>query len=523
MSSSSRVSAGSETSETSETTTSTGDGGRHGDGVVPTEDELWDTQYRSQRQWACLLRRARETQKRRLQPRSIRPEQLLHLVPDLPRDLQNVHAIAGRASWQRQLCASDGDGLSTTTTRMEAERRWRLSLPSGRPTLCFLSRESPFTYADQPANALAPLFLAWAYILSTALLERQGIAVQYAASACHPSHRADQVDIDIGKASTAERHWWRALVAPGHGWLPLGKERPPWTVVYKGDVCMRIEADAPDTVCFTGALDASNTPPSSEQAVRYLTRFAALHGLDDQAMLALTMALVLPLLNESRSEVALPRPCGLSRQPCQTRREAAPTPCIHAQGQNLGHYMTLSSHTLFVSSALWGIFWEPGVACNHVSAWMRPVHDLVLPLVQDGHIETLAQFLARRCPAVAPLWYGILACGPFTTIVRGLPRFLATLQTPSMSRPLPEVAVWTRSPQSFMDQRGSGPYLLALPTSSTEPCRVQRQDVWRLRHELYNATEPCSEPFRNPPLCPWPPFGTMGEDEVEPSTVDVHA
>ncbi|OAA57842.1 hypothetical protein SPI_06727 [Niveomyces insectorum RCEF 264] len=427
-----------------------GDGGWHGDGVVPTEDELWDTHCGRQRQWASLLRRARETT--HLQPRSIRPEQLLHLVPDLPRDLQNVHAIAGRASWQRQRCASDGDdGLpTTTTTRMEAERHWRRSLPSGRPTLCSLSRET--------------------------LLERQGIAVQYTATASHPTDRANRVDVDIGIASAAERKWWRALVAPGNGWLPAGKERPPWTEVHRGDVCLRIKADGPDTACFTSALDASDTPPSSEQAVRYLTRFAALHGLDDQAMLALAMALVLPLLNETRSAVALPRPCELSRQPWQPRREAAPTP-----------------------------------------AWLRPVHNLVLPLVQAGHVENLAQLLARRCPAVAPLCYGTPACGPPTTTVRGPPRLLATTQTPSMSRPLPEVAVWTRSPLSFMDLRGSGPYLLELPTSSTEPCRVQRQDVWRLRHELYDATEPCSRPFRSPPLCPWLPFGTMGEDEVEPS------
>lgn len=485
----------------------------NGDGVVPTEDALLEMLSRSERQWKNLSSRAHET---RLIPGTVRLDCLLNHVPELPRQLRNIHSIAGKASWQ--LCSSHCDGPSTRT---DAERQWRLSLPSGLPTLCSLSSNSLFTYANRPTNALAPLFLAWAYILSTCLLERQGIRTQYATPANVPrqapssetkirrSDGSDEMYISIGQASAAERQWWRALVAPGHGWRPLGK-RPPWTVAYTGNIRLHIVVNDPDAKDDRPDPETSS-PPSSAQAMRYLMRFASVYDLDDQAMLALAMALTLPLHNETRSAVTLPKPCGLTlAQDSRQGRAAVHTPCIDDQCKKLGYYMTLSSNPLFLSSALWGIFWEPGIECNLVSAWLKPIHDIVGPLVQGGDVERLAHLLALRCPAVSPLWYGVLACGE-TKVFRKIPRFLATLQTPSIYRPVPEVAAWTRSPQSFMDLCGTGPYLAV----SMDTHYVERADVWRLRHE-FCGIEPSEIPFRNTPLCPWPPFGKMREDEIEP-------
>ncbi|KAI8648899.1 hypothetical protein NCS56_01506300 [Fusarium sp. Ph1] len=130
----------------------------------------------------------------------------------------------------------------------------------------------------------------------------------------------------------------------------------------------------------------------------------------------------------------------------------------------------------------------------------------VKPLVDGGELEMLSHILALRRPNVAPLWYGIAACGQTRTIVAIVP-FLQSLYTPVPSRPIPEVAAWIGSPQSFMDLRESGPYLQAGD-------QVSRADVWRLRHECWDA-EPEGAPFRNPPMCPWPPFGFMKVDELE--------
>ena len=57
-----------------------------------------------------------------------------------------------------------------------------------------------------------------------------------------------------------------------------------------------------------------------------------------------------------------------------------------------------------------------------------------------------------------------------------------------------------------MDLCGSGPYL--------HKDRVFRVNVWRLCYEYLNI-DPSGIPFRNPPIYPWPPFGTMAVDEAE--------
>jgi hypothetical protein len=57
-----------------------------------------------------------------------------------------------------------------------------------------------------------------------------------------------------------------------------------------------------------------------------------------------------------------------------------------------------------------------------------------------------------------------------------------------------------------MDLTGSGPYL--------HEDRVAREDVWRLRHEC-SGVEPEGRCYKNAPLCPWPPFGSMRAIETE--------
>lgn len=213
------------------------------------------------------------------------------------------------------------------------------------------------------------------------------------------------------------------------------------------------------------------------------------------------MALTLPLHNETTSMVKLPRPF-LTRQDAQI----ASLSSMEQKYSNLTRYMTLSSNPVFLSSMLWAVFWEPGVECNLVSPWCDPIIDVVKPLVDRGELEMLSHVLALRRPNVAPLWYGIAACGHTKTILAIVP-FLQSLYTPMPSRPIPEVAAWTDSPQSFMDLRGSGAYLQAGD-------QVARADVWRLRHECWDV-EPEGAPFRNPPMCLWPPFGFIKVDKLE--------
>lgn len=167
--------------------------------------------------------------------------------------------------------------------------------------------------------------------------------------------------------------------------------------------------------------------------------------------------------------------------------------------------MTLSSNPRFLSSALWSIFWEPGVDCNAVSPWCDGIREVLEPLVKSRNFELLGHVLALRRPNHAALWYAIVLFGR-TTFLESLIPFLKTLETPTPARPIPDVAFWTGVPQSFMDLRGSGPYL-------REDNTISRADVWRLRHECWEV-EPEGRPFRSTPLLGWPPFGVIHPEEA---------
>ena len=53
-----------------------------------------------------------------------------------------------------------------------------------------------------------------------------------------------RLDLNIGKALADELRWWYAFLTPGQGWGPAdNKWRPPWTVVFKGNMIFRVKAE----------------------------------------------------------------------------------------------------------------------------------------------------------------------------------------------------------------------------------------------------------------------------------------
>lgn len=146
--------------------------------------------------------------------------------------------------------------------------------------------------------------------------------------------------------------------------------------------------------------------------------------------------------------------------------------------KSLPYYMTLSASPTVLGSALWSVFWEPGVDCNLVNAWFAPILDQFESYSSHpNNLELLAKVLALRCPKLAQLWLGMALCGPTKTIASIGP-FLKTLEAP-MARPNSDAAIWTGTAQSFMDINGSGPYLRKDDT-------ILRRDLWQLRHD-YSA------------------------------------
>jgi hypothetical protein len=232
--------------------------------------------------------------------------------------------------------------------------------------------------------------------------------------------------------------------------------------------------------------------------VQFLSRFSARYSLGTQSSAALAMALTLPLLNLAASTVQLPKP-RLNR-PNISSPIAPAIPCqLLEDFESISKYITLSSNPRFLSSALWSIFWEPGVDCNLVSPWCDGIIEILEPLITNN-LELLAHTLALRPPNLAPSWYSALLFGRTKLTERIIP-FLKTQQAPTPARPILEVALWTGFPQSYIDLCGSGSYL-------RENNTISRADVWRLRQ---NCWELASEgrPFRNTPLLGWPPFRVM--------------
>ncbi|KND88669.1 hypothetical protein TOPH_06694 [Tolypocladium ophioglossoides CBS 100239] len=465
--------------------------GKKKDPVIPSQDQIMRTFSLSKQLWQSLSRRASSLS---LQRDTVRLTGLRDGLPAVPDNLQGNTELTGQATWEMR---STGCTVPCKP-RNEGKRRWKPTRL--RPTLCMISNHSGFNYSDSKSNGIALLFFGWAYILCMALLEKQNVSMRYTGNPQKvpggESHFEEQcLVVDIGSVTYEEYRWWTSILSPGQEWRSGGPEQPVWAIAYTGNLKFRVVAR------ITSSESLSPGPPSSIQAVSFLSRFASMYNLESQALLSLAMALTLPLHNETASMVQLPKPFLIQ----QDTKLASPSSIDREYG-NLARYMTLSSNPMFLSSTLWAIFWEPGVDCNLVSPWCDPIIEVIKPLVDNDSLEMLGHVLALRRPNIAPLWYGIAACGHTKTVLAIIP-FLQNLHSPVPSRPIPEVAAWTGSPQSFLDLPGSGPYLQG-------NYQVARKDVWRLRHEFWDV-EPEGAPFRNPPTCPWPPFGVMGVEELE--------
>jgi hypothetical protein len=234
---------------------------------------------------------------------------------------------------------------------------------------------------------------------------------------------------------------------------------------------------------------------------------------------ALAATLILPLLNLLRRQARLPAPTSASF--CKS---TATVVLKDSEAANIQFYLTLSCDPSIVASALWGIFWEPGLDCNLVSPALNPAIEVLQMLLQDGQDEVLVKVLAQRRPKIGSLWLGAVATGfSHPDVILGHLRRLDA----RYSRPDAIAAAWTGSSQSFMDEAGSGPYLrpedhiagvtdnagksAEMGLSPIRDMTISRADRWRLLHDV---GEP---PYNNTPLGAWQPFGRISRASCEVS------
>jgi hypothetical protein len=467
--------------------------------VVPTADESRFVRGFSKELWEGLAAAARSSSFGR---NTIDLGSLVKHGPKMPDDMENTTELTGFATWE---ITKEPKSLipplrvSPHKPRNGLKRRWSLMKPE--PTSCEISERSSFQVSDSESNGLAFMFLAWSYILCVFLLEEQRVSVIYddakAPSDDGETPNNNEITVDLGDASDEEHRWWSALLSPGQGWKATRLGHPVWAVSFTGNAIFSViyQRSASQTSEETEEIK----PPTSKEAIAFLSRFASLYNLESQAVLALAMALTVPLHKNMSSTIQLPKPH--LAKPSAVSLESV----IDKEFRHLSYYMVLSSNPAFVASALWSVFWEPEVDCNLVTPWFDPIIDVLQPLIEKEDLETVGHILALRRPGVAPLWYGLLACGTTETVLAIVP-YLQTLNTRVPTKLIPEVAVWTDTPQSFMDLPGDGLYL--------QGNQISRADAWRLRYECCNTWKDGAH-FRYLPTSPFRPFGSIKGDELE--------
>lgn len=174
----------------------------------------------------------------------------------------------------------------------------------------------------------------------------------------------------------------------------------------------------------------------------------------------------------------------------------------------LPHFMSLSCIPNAISSCLFSSFWEPGVTCNLVSEWLHPVlKEILPPLVTEKQFHVIVHMMAARRPNIAPLWLGAAITGLLPRILRVHNTFLPPTCL--------EAAVWSSSPQSFMDpefhhrpqihRRRRSRRTANGDDDDDDEKAISREGEYRL---LY-LTDVESQVYRQPPLSPYAPFGLV--------------
>lgn len=86
--------------------------------------------------------------------------------------------------------------------------------------------------------------------------------------------------------------------------------------------------------------------------------------------------------------------------------------------------------------------YEPEVPCNLVDAWLKPIFEIIDPLVDLGDFVKIAMIMGNRQPKLAALWLGVVISGSLEHIMRAARAGHFPV--------IPEATAWTDIPQSFI-------------------------------------------------------------------------
>ena len=329
--------------------------------------------------------------------------------------------------------------------------------------------------SEDAPNGLAVCTIYWSYIISARLLEMRKKPRKFCSTlvpvlAKDLDPQPNDIVIDLSGASAGLVRWLCTLLAPDSQWRV--QRLPPWATIYEGDYRFVVVATS------LRSWDENYEPPSSREATQLLIELGTRFGLESQITGGFLSALMLQVHNIMKLKPQLPLLRLTKAFDAPTAMSGCIRDCVSNYVSNLSHYMALSICPSSLSSAIWSIFWELGTDCNLVSVWLGSIHHAIQPILDAGDLEMLVKMFALYRPRLAPLWLSIalLGCNEFTDMIES---YLTTLEERPffcrLSRPDLDVATWTGSPQSFLDEVGLGCYF------KDGEVLLSRSDLYHLR------------------------------------------
>lgn len=375
----------------------------------------------------------------------------------------------------------------------------KLSLGTHRPLQVQFVKESPLLEwpgGEVKISYVGVLVLTWAYILSVKWMEilkrihghESHIMIQEDLSS---SHHHEDIEIDLGNGLLDEEvYWWSAILSSSRGYNI--------TTVCKGErYCAPWSISVLDgqQYHFRTKLDMTPFgPPSSADALRYLSRFCNDHDLHDECMAASSAALFIPLSEANSRATIFPIPRNAVN--LTTPRNPQEDPVLRLEPL-LPYYMTLSCNAWGLRSLLCSTFFEPDVECNLVTPWLNPAFDIINPLIDKQEYVTIVKILASRRPQLASLWLGaVIICVANSTLVEIRMGLMAIEY---------HAAAWTDTVQSF----------ITLKPTTTGRKDAGKQDAIKREDECRLLFITGGDRFARGPFGVWKPFGETRMEDAD--------
>jgi hypothetical protein len=492
--------------------------GHDNDPLIPTTDQINYTFLRGERLWRAYLTHATSLPSGWMREGWLAPYTLLQNIPPLPRDLPRQRSITGQALWhvphpelpkpcQQEIGKAQDEEVWIPEHVYNCPKEFSLAIE--RPVECRI--RSRQCNSDKP-NSMAILTLCWAYLFTARFLEMQKRPIQYSSTRLAPvlssnfKPRPGDIVVHLRSASRHLVRWLCALLAPGLGWAVKGP-LPPWAAHYDRATHFVIATDAPFSF-----LD-DERPPSSKKATDLLVEFCQLYDFGYSAGYGVRSSGLLPQPTASfLAAFALPFYSALNLQPQLPVPKLIPNLNTYSSSLeyirdyvgDLPYFMTLSISPASLGSVIWSIFWEPGLECNLVSAWFGSTLEVIRPLIEAGNLEILSTMFALRRERVGLLWCAIFDLGD-PKLLDMIVSYLESHEERwggSWAGPDIDVAAWTGSAQSFLDEKFSGTY-------QGMAAQIPRSDL--LRHRFnFRLGHPDSIRYG------WQPFGYVAKEQIEP-------